>query len=77
MLNENELLESLARELGVIMINCRSAELREDKLRIKIEELQTFITDKDNERTLLLERLKKVEDAHKELREKFNGKNPN
>lgn len=75
MLSENELLEALAREIGVLMINCRSSELREEKLTLKLRELETYITEKESERSILLERLKKAEDVQKDLREQINGKN--
>jgi hypothetical protein len=77
MLNENELLEDLAREIGVLFINCRTADLNVEKLTRRVEKLEQEASDREHERGLLLERLKKAEDGRTQLAREVRGKNKN
>jgi hypothetical protein len=74
-LSENELLEDLAREIGTLLINGRVSDLQVAKLEARIFEMQNIATSREEERAVLLERLKRAEDARTELAEQIRGKN--
>lgn len=76
-LSEHELLEDLAREIGVLFVNGRTSDLKEAKYQQKIAEMEAIAQAREEEREILLKRLKTAEDAHKEIRSQIGGKNSN